>query len=126
MLSEHSTIILSNDNEASIQKRLENIVVKYGFLKAVNNYKMNKIVKLEIGKYWPTLSNKWEEINPKDFSSTFLINLNKAKQSYGGYKVFGKKYKYCKLKFDNIKNKFEDVVQLEVLNGKLVTFYNDK
>lgn len=125
-LTEHSTLILSSDNEFSIRKRLENIIIKYGFFCAIKNYKAKKTTNLEVGKYWPSLENKWDDINPKFFKSSFLINLNKAKQSYGGYKVQGKKYKYCKISTKKTNNKLNDFIKLLSLDKKTMMFYNDK
>lgn len=125
LLSEHSTTILKEDNELSIRKRLEKITISYGFFNAIKNFQANKIISITDGTYWPSLKGKWDEIDPKCYNSTFLLNLNKAKQSYGGYKVNGKKYKYCKLFIEKPNNKLKNFLKLKSLDNRTMIFYND-
>lgn len=93
LISQNVVRRYQNDNHKDIEKKIIKIIKNQIIKKTFNNFEQNNIKKLGKGKYYPSLYNGFNIINPKLYNSTKIFNIFKSQENYNGALLNNIKYK---------------------------------
>jgi hypothetical protein len=108
------------DDGLTIERKIDNIITSEFIEEALVNFEDGKIEKISKGKYYTSLTGKFQNIDPKYYDSIFIFNLFKSQIKYGGVVINGKKYTHCTYYFDQFKEYFIDKYIVECKDKKFL------
>ena len=84
-----------NDTEVDVINKVDNLIEKNLIENSLNNYFKGNFTELTRGKYNERLSEKFNDINSKDYTSAEIFSIFKSQSCYHKIKINGKTYSNC-------------------------------
>ena len=109
-----------NDTQDDIEQKIEEKLLEGLFHQAIVNWHEGQTRVLPEGKYYESLANKFNSINPNDYSAKFLFNLFKSQYKFGGVVINDQNYTQCSFYNENFPKLYEDCVIFTCQDGVLI------
>jgi len=109
-----------NDTQDDIERKIEESLADDLFYQAIVNWYGGQTHVLLEGKYYESLANKFNSINPSDYSAKFLFNLFKSQYKFGGVIINDQNYTQCSFYNPEFSDLYKNCVKFTCQDGVLI------
>ena len=108
------------DTQIEIENKIEDTLCNGLLYQAIINWNERDTHILDDGKYFQSLANKFNSIDPVNYSSKFIFNLFKSQYKFGGVVINDQNFTQCSFYNEEFPDLYEECVKFTCQDGVLI------